>query len=38
MERLMSIEFNSKTTYADDDDKYIKKNKNICRHYNYKFS
>ena len=31
MERLMSIDFNSKTTYGDDDDddddKYIKKKK-----------
>ena len=24
IERLMSIDFNSKTTYGDDDDKYIK--------------
>ena len=23
-ERLMSIDFNSRTTYSDDDDKYIK--------------
>ena len=23
-ERLMSIDFNSRTTYGDDDDKYIK--------------
>ena len=39
IERLMSIDFNSKITYGDD-DKYIKtkKNKNILRHYNYKFS
>ena len=39
-ERLMSIAFNSKTTYGDDDDdKYTKKeNKKIYRHYNYKFS
>ena len=33
MERLMSIDFNSKTTYGDDDDddddKYIKKKKHI---------
>ena len=41
MERLMSIDFNSKTTYGDDDDddddKYIKKKKNIFRHYNHQF-
>ena len=39
IERLMSIDFNSKITYGDD-DRYIKtkKNKNILRHYNYKFS
>ena len=24
IQRLMSIDFNSKTTYSDDDDKYIK--------------
>ena len=24
IERLMSIDFNSKTTYGDDDDNYIK--------------
>ena len=35
IERLRSIDFNSKTTYSDDNDKYIKtKNKNICTHYN----
>ena len=38
IERLMSIDFNSKITYGDD-DRYIKtKKKNILRHYNYKFS
>ena len=39
IERLMSIDFNSKITYGDD-DRYIKtkKNQNILRHYNYKFS
>ena len=36
-EKLMRIHFESKPTYGYD-DKYIKnKNKNICRHYNYKF-
>ena len=30
IEKLMKIDFNTKTTYVDDDDKYIKnKNKNI---------
>ena len=34
----MNIDFNSKTTYDDDDDKYIKtKIKKICIHYNYQF-
>ena len=39
IERLMSIDFESKTTYGDDDDnKYIKhKNKNIWRQYSHKF-
>ena len=37
IERLMSINFNSKNTYGNE-HKYIKtKIKNICRHYNYKF-
>ena len=36
-EKLMKIDFSTKTNYGDD-DKYIKnKNKNICRQYNYKF-
>ena len=26
IEKLMKIDFNTKTTYGDDDDKYIKKN------------
>ena len=34
----MSINFNSKTTYGDDDDKYIKAKMKTCKHYNYKFS
>ena len=45
IDRLMSIDFNSKTNYGDDDDdddddddQYIKTKKNRCRHYNYKFS
>ena len=38
IERLMSINFNSKTTYGDDDDKYIKAKMKTCKHYNYKFS
>ena len=38
IERLMSIDFNSKTTYGDDDDKYIKTKMKTCKHYNYKFS
>ena len=25
IEKLMKIDFNTKTTYGDDDDKYIKK-------------
>ena len=30
IEQLMKIDFNIKTTYGDDDDRYIKsKNKNI---------
>ena len=37
IERLMSIDFNSKTTYGDDDDKYIKTKIKTCRHCNYKF-
>ena len=36
-QRLMSIDFNSKTTYGDD-DKYIKTKIKTCKHYNYKFS
>ena len=35
IERLMRIDFNSKTTYSDDDDKYIKTK---IKNYNYKFS
>ena len=33
----MSIDFNRKNTYGDD-DRHIKTKKNILRHYNYKFS
>ena len=29
MEKLMKIDFNTKTTYGDDSDKYIKTKKNI---------
>ena len=40
IEKLMSIDFNTKPTYGDD-EKYIKiyknKNRNIWRQYNYKF-
>ena len=32
IEKLIKITFESKTVYGDD-DKYIKKNKNICRQY-----
>ena len=35
IERLMRIDFNSKTTYSNDDDKYIKTK---IKNYNYKFS
>ena len=30
-ERLMSIDFNSRTTYGDDDDKYIKTKIKTCQ-------
>ena len=29
IEKLMKIDFNTKTTYSDDNDKYIKTKKNI---------
>ena len=38
IERLMSPDFNSKTSDGDDDDKYIKTKIKTFRHYNYKFS
>ena len=38
VEKLLRIDFESKSVYGDD-DKYIKnKNKNICRQYYYKSS
>ena len=36
IENLMSIDFNSKPTYGDD-DKYIKAKIKTCRQYNCKF-
>ena len=33
----MDRDFNTKPTYGDDDDKYIRKKKNIWRQYNYIF-
>ena len=38
IERLMSIDFESKPFYGDDIYIYKNKNKNICRQYNYNFS
>ena len=36
--KLMDRDFNTKPTYGDDDDdKYIRKKKNIWRQYNYIF-
>ena len=37
VEKLMRIDFESKSTYGYD-DKYIKTKIKTCRHYNYKFS
>ena len=37
VEKLMKIDFESKSTYGYD-DKYIKTKIKTCRHYNYKFS
>ena len=37
VEKLMRTDFESKPTYGYG-DKYIKTNKKICGHYNYKFS
>ena len=38
VEKLMGIDFNTKPTYGDDDEKiYKNNNKNIWRQYNYKF-
>ena len=36
IETLMKIDFNTKTTYSDD-DKYIKTRIKTYRQYNYKF-
>ena len=36
IEKLMKIDSNTKTTYGDDDDKYINtKTKTLKRQYNY---
>ena len=37
VEKLLKIESDSEPIYGDN-DKYIKKNKNICWQYDYKFS